>query len=330
MLVGTGATDPGLPPGDRPAHEGFLKSMLAAVRRHLGTGSAAHLPLKAARAVMFKAAPILWHLPGHMRLNRLLARPELAGLRERHPRVEYKYLNRYLALHLTTRQRLAVLTDHLECCRTRLVPGLLASLFDRSALLWHTARDGHAFGITVEYPRSFFQEGIAFDLEGDIALVFQVDAAPASFLLFSFAPGSAVGAPDQRVVFVGLVQGVWGRGHAIKLAEQTLHYTPAMLLLVAAQEIAGLLDATAVVGVSARGQISNAETGFRFAYDELWRSIGATPLNDHSFRIPVPFPEKPIESIVRHHRSRVRRKREFKRQVAQQIRAEFASRFVLG
>ena len=302
--------------------------MLAAARRHIGGGGVLGGLRKGLSAVHSRAIPLVLNLRGHLRLARALASPELAGLRQRHPRIEYKYLSRYLASHLSTSARLAILTHHLERMRARAIPGFLGDIFDEGSMLWEETRDDHRFGIALSYPHSFFLEGVELDAEGDLSLVFHVDGAPASFLSFTLAPGRMVGAPDDEVLFVGIVQGVWGRGDAIKAAEHTLRYTPALLLLVAAQAIALSLGATAVVGVSARAQLSSAEAGFRFAYDELWRSCGAESLDGWTYRLPVPFPEKPIETIKRDHRPRVRRKRAFKHSVAEHVRFQFASRFL--
>ena len=55
------------------------------------------------------------------------------------------------------------------------------------------------------------------------------------------------------------------------------------------------------------------------AYDEFWLAVGGLRLERNMYHLSVPLPRKPLQLIKRNHRSRVLRKREFRKVVKETV-----------
>jgi uncharacterized protein VirK/YbjX len=116
-----------------------------------------------------------------------------------------------------------------------------------------------------------------------------------------------------------------GRGlHLIKSATKNcFDVSPAALLLAAAEGIATALDLCHMIGIGADNQISaganSRQGGLAKAYDEFWIAAGGVRLERNMYHLPVPSSHKPVQSIKRNHRSRVMRKREYKKLVKERV-----------
>ena len=59
---------------------------------------------------------------------------------------------------------------------------------------------------------------------------------------------------------------------------------------------------------------------FKAAYDDYWLRTGRhANLTDSFFACPMPPPEKSLDGIKNGHKSRTRKKREFKRRIAEEV-----------
>lgn len=102
------------------------------------------------------------------------------------------------------------------------------------------------------------------------------------------------------------------------------------LLMVAAQAIAQRLGAQGIAGVSGALQLQRVlGDGNRmyFSYDRLWLTHGGLLTADDSavglYEIPIPFAQPPLSELRCGHRSRNRRKRRFKAQLAEAVTQRF-------
>jgi uncharacterized protein VirK/YbjX len=138
-----------------------------------------------------------------------------------------------------------------------------------------------------------------------------------------------LGLPDPQVAFIGRVQGVNNCWESIKRATKSCDdIAPATLLLDAVRAISLSMDITGIVGVSASNQVCLC--GYRKAaatssYDDFWVSAGASAINDLGYYLPTILEEKPLSAIKNNHRSRVKRKRQFRSALAKKISMVFES-----
>jgi uncharacterized protein VirK/YbjX len=135
-------------------------------------------------------------------------------------------------------------------------------------------------------------------------------------------------------MYVARIQGKVKTLDRIRIAtKDCLDISPAALLLSAAEGIALDLKLERIIGISGRAQIS-AEYALPHslvtAYDEFWIALGGQRLDRDMYQLTVPLTEKPLQSIQRRHRTRVRRKRSFKKLVSEQVRARFHESVVRG
>lgn len=278
---------------------------------------------KGLRVALLRIPVLLVHPVGHTRLLRTLLDPRIVGLTQRHPQLAWKYLGgNYLARRMTTRTRLESLTHHYDIVRTRLRAGFLDDVLAGRVTLWQDTHAEHRFSVTLAFPRSPHHPDRMADHEGDLALNFAMDGVPLYTLCFSVVPDSAVHLGCGNAIFLGRLQGADGRFEQIRLATRQLHdISPKDILLAALQGIAQALGIDTLIGVSNAEQLSKSR-GVRaesvlFDYDSFWQSLQAQRTIDNLFMLPLPIPDKPIETIAQKHRSRTLRKRRYKESVSE-------------
>ena len=284
---------------------------------------------KCLRIALLRIPALVSNPREHKRLMRTLASPQIICLTKRHPKLVYKYLSdHYLARNMTARTRLAALTHHYEFVRTRLHPGFLENMLANRLPIWMDTVEGHRFDIKMSFPYSPHHPDRFADHEGDLALAFAMDDVPLYALCFSIVPGSAVNLAHGDVLFLGRLQGADGRFEQIRQATRLLHdISPRDILLEALQGIAATFGIAAIVGVSNAEQLSKSlgpnTEDVLFDYDRFWDALHAHRTVDNLFMLPLPIPEKPIETIAQKHRSRTLRKRRYKESVRTEICDEF-------
>jgi uncharacterized protein len=276
--------------------------------RHVFAGDMAYGLKKCAQAL-----PVLLNIPGQLVYVRLIREPHALPLSTRYPRLAYKWLGKSLSLDFSARTRLRIGLSHYQYLRDRTPPHLLGRLFDQPKVLWEEVVDAHCFRIVLSFPRPD-------DQEGDLALSFEMDGLPVCMTSFVFCQGSLLGLDAGPVIFVARMQGGAGRFEQVRVATQTcMAIVPADLLMGALGGLAEAFGVQRLVGVQTLHQVSRVlKVGAPpfFDYDGFWSSYGSTRSADGLHLMPLPYPEKPIDQIRCKHRSRTRRKREFKCRLA--------------
>jgi len=260
----------------------------------------------------FRAIPVVFHLPEHLKLNRLMNTPGLQALVREQPRLGYKYLGNYLAHGLSRQARLRILFNHYEYL-TRQVRSDFFTRLIGGIPLWQDCLGEDVVSIRLSFP-----SGI--DFEGDLALAFELNGTAVYNISFVVAPGPHVRSSQAQVLFVSRIQGT-KNFESIRHCTKSCHdITPAALLVSALQGIAAALGIGMLVG------ISNAERlyeGVTFDYDSFWTSFNAGKTAENLFFLPLPLVKTPIELIKGKRRERTLRKRQYKDQICGAVQAYF-------
>lgn len=272
------------------------------------------------------AARLVKHFSAYMAFLRVMTRPQLIELTRRHPGILSKCLRSdYLARSFRTRSRLSILTNHYGYLAARVNKDFLRRVYSEGYLLWQERMHGHALGIELAFPKEY-------DYEGDLCLVFRCDAVAIYAITFTLIPGRVIQLDAGQALLVSNVQGASGQIDLMRQATKCCHDTaPVHLLLCAAQAIALCLDIHKIVGIGREEQVALAfggsdEAAFVFDYDRFWRSYASEILDGRYYVMHVPFTEKPLSDIRPKHRSRGLRRRELRKQIAEQVRSAFVQR----
>lgn len=276
---------------------------------------------------MRKGAALLVDPWTHFQVVRALGRREFRPVMSAAPWMRFKYLTDYLKLGLSRKERASILVHHYNFLSHRAHEQFFRTIIGGRIELWQHAVGEHAYRIFLTFPSTT-------QAEGDLALVFRADAKDLYALSFTFGPGAIAHLRAANVMFIARVQGRGGALDRIRVATKNcLDISPPALLLAAAEGIAAELKMEHLVGISARTHLSadkGAPGGLVTAYDEFWAAAGGQRLEADMFQLAVPLAEKPLSAVKRCHRSRVRRKRAFKRRVAEQVRDQFRKSLALG
>ena len=277
-------------------------------------------PRKRARQLVDLAV----HLPGLIALAARIHRAGFGYAARSEPVVLFKYLGHYLANSFDTATRLRIMSHHYETLAACL-PDLAGSAIPRNGmLLWSHPVELGTFTIRLCMPAGSY-------LEGDLALVFSVNAVRLHKLAFTCVPGDEVGVEAGTALLIGGSQGYPGTSALIRPASRTIgEISPAAMLVLALQALAKRLGAAAILGVSADEQTSlraHPEQA-KSCYDALWEMTGGE--REGSFyRLPDGVAWKDTSHLSNGHRPRARRKRELKEKILAQIRAN-AERLALS
>lgn len=256
-------------------------------------------------------------LPAHLAVVRALSLPRVKCLTKHRPRFAYRYWGNYLAHGFCVNSRAAILANHYSFLNSHVAEDFVARICEDKIVLWDEFRDNSLYSIALLCPR-------ISNFEGDLSLVFQEDSSTLFTMSFTFAPGKMLNIEENQVLLACLLQGARGKFDSIRRATKAFNeISPPSLLLSAAEAIAASLKITSIIGVGAQAQISvggeQSENQGAFAYDDFWLSSGAEKINGHLFRVTTLQNEKPLSLIKSNHRSRVKRKRQFKASLVDQI-----------
>jgi uncharacterized protein len=292
----------------------FLSSMT--LIRELGRDG-----LRTALARVWKGAWIFVHPRTCFKVARVLTSSETRAVVQAEPRLMFKYLGDYLGADLSRKERASILIQHYAFLGDRVERDFFRTIVACRLELWQQIIGEHTYRISLTFPRTTHDEG-------DLSLIFEADRVDIYTLSFAIGPGSIAGLPACRALYIARVQGK-GRGLDLirSATKNCLDVSPAALLLTAAEGIATALDVSHMIGISADNQISasadSREQGMAKAYDEFWAAAGGSRLQRNMYHLAVPLPRKPILSIKRNHRTRVLRKREYKKLVKEQVCSAF-------
>lgn len=278
--------------------------------RHCGFLYASRKYLKLSLLLKFSA---------HLSVTRSLALPQTRPLLNHHPKAAFKYLRKYLAHSFDLHSRSIILSSHYHYLSNLVVMDFIDRICRGAIPLWEEEIDGNQYGINLTYPKNE---------EGELFLVFTENAAPLFTLSFTIAPGRLFNVADEQVIFIGRLQGTANQKEAINRASKSFHdLPPAALLLAATRGIAASLNIAGMVGVSARNQVclrgARLPDTAASAYDEFWTSAGGEKLNEQFYYLPVTQTEKPLSLVKNNHRSRVKRKRQLKHSLMNQVSLAF-------
>jgi uncharacterized protein len=267
--------------------------------------------LRTALARVWKGAWIFVHPRTCFKVAKVLTSPKTWPIVQAEPRLMFRYLGAYLVADLSRKERASILIDHYAFLKDRVEADFFRTILDCRLELWQQIIGEHTYRICMIFPRT--TQG-----EGELSLIFEADRVDIYTLSFAIGPGSIAGLTACRALYIVRVQGK-GRGlHLIRSARKNcLDVSPAALLLAAAEGVATALGLNHMIGIGAHNQISTCADsppeGMVKAYDEFWLAVGGFRLERNMYHLTVPLPRKPIQSIKRNHRSRVLRKREFRK-----------------
>lgn len=264
----------------------------------------------------FRSTKILLHLRNHLKFVQLMhSNPNLAKLIQIYPRLIYRYLGNYLAIHLSTSTKLTILENHYRF----LLQYTHIDFFRRvlkKTYLWQETHNNDQYSIVLE-----FQFGR--DYEGDLSLVFEFNSLPIYVVSFSFIPGKAMSFQFDQAIFVGRIQGLASFELIRNMTKNLYDIAPPALLMAALQGVALAFKIDTIIGVNNEKQLSSTKAHIYFDYDLFWSSLTAYKTKENWFALPVPFLEKPIEMIKNNHRRRTLNKRQYKNKIREETFARF-------
>jgi uncharacterized protein VirK/YbjX len=233
------------------------------------------------------------------------------------PRLPFRCLIRdYLANGFSNSQRTACLLHHYQ----RLEAGMSAQLLERTLFQRVTVLETEQDGIHCEISLCFSRP---FEKEGELSLNLHVDGAIVFVLSFSIVPGWVIQSDSKEVLLISRLQGMKDYYPQIRRATKAFSdVAPAALLLAALDGFGRFLGIHRMASVSAARQSSYTEELSKFyksAYDDFFSEIGLSSNASGFFVSPLPIEEKPMASIKHGHKLRTREKRQFKRELADQV-----------
>jgi uncharacterized protein VirK/YbjX len=264
---------------------------------------------------------VLWAVPTSIRkqleIFQVLMLPAPAGLGLFGPRFPFKYFSKnYLARGLTVAERRSCFLNHYSRLRAAFPARFVRQIFTGNVPLHEICGEGHRFVITIGRDKKY-------DREGELSLCLEVDNKTVFNLGFSIVPGWVVGSKAADVLLITRLQGTKGTFTRICVATKALHEVAPPALLVAA--FCGFARACGIgemAGICAKNQFAYSEDSsvfFHETYDDFFVELGATKSTPKFFTSPIPLQEKPLELINNGHKSRTRKKRAFKLEIADSV-----------
>jgi uncharacterized protein len=265
----------------------------------------------------WRAMRLLFMLRGHIALQKLLSHPQFRTLIREQPLLPVKYLVPYVARGLSTRTRRSILFAHYQFIQRVFRPEFLDCVM-RSLPLWLATIDAHAFLISLDFPYS--------NQEGDLQLVFKMDAAEVYRLIFVFAPGKDFNMADDIVIAISNIQGAQEFDRVKLATKRCSDIQPAHILMAALGGLAQATNISSLLGFHGDRQISRSAKLF-FSYEKFYANYGEEVLGEKMHRARLPFFERPVSDIQSNHRKRSLRKRQFKVEIRTQVNNAVAQYF---
>lgn len=247
----------------------------------------------------------------------LLNAPAFAGLIRLDPIFPFKHLTRdHLGRGLSIRQRAASFIHHYQRLNDTFPAAVLSRILQNDVTLLEKESEGHSFRVSVSRARDEVNEG-------ELYLALNVDGKKVSVLQFTIVPGWVVQSRASEVFFVSRLQGMKGCYSEIRLATKAfLEVAPPALLLAVLHGFAQVFGVEEMAGISATSQFCYLKGDahlFEASYDNYWIELGAERVSESFFSSPIPPRERSLDDIKNGHKARTRKKREFKRQIAEDV-----------
>jgi uncharacterized protein VirK/YbjX len=266
-------------------------------------------------------ARLLWafatNIVRQLEIFRILALPTFTSLLRLEPIFPFKHLTRgYLVRGLSSTERAASFVHHYRRLNAIFPSSILRKILYKDSTLLKKQVDGHLFSVRFGLARKEVREG-------ELALALLVDGLTVYLLQFTIVPGWVVKSPAADVLLVSRLQGMKGCYSQVRLATKAfLDVAPPALLLASLHGIAKACAIDEMAGISAASQFSYVDDcadSFRAAYDDFWIELGAKRISASFFASPIPPQEKSLDTVTNGHKSRTRKKRAFKQQIADDV-----------
>lgn len=266
-------------------------------------------------------AQLLWAIASNIgpqiEILRLLRQRPFQDLARLDPIFPFKYLTSgYLVSDLLPSERAACFAHHYRCLQANLPSSILPQVLYRDAVLLEKEVDGHRLSVHLNLARSEVREG-------ELMLVLRVDGVDIYYLQFTIVPGLIVKSEAADVIMISRLQGMKGCYEEIRLATKAFReIAPPALLLAILHGVAQVCGIDQMAGVSAASQFcfdEQSAESFQSAYDNFWVELGAERISRTFFVSSIPPKDKSLENVGNGHKSRTRKKRELKKQIAEDI-----------
>jgi uncharacterized protein VirK/YbjX len=258
------------------------------------------------------------NIPRQIEIFRIMRFPIYADFARTEPRFRFRFLIRdYLVRGFSTGRRAACFLHHYKRLYASMSADLLHRTLYQNVIVFEAQQNDLHLEISLCFSRPF-------EKEGELSLNLHVDGAVVFVLSFTIIPGWVVQSDSAEVLLISRLQGTNGYYRQIRAATKALNDVgPAALLLAALHGIAKAFGINTMAGVSAVRQSSFTEKLSHFyvsAYDDFFSEIGIAKSTSGLFLSSIPPEDRPMSSIKQGHKIRTREKREFKRQVAEEVR----------
>ena len=192
------------------------------------------------------------------------------------------------------------------------------NIIKNNAVIWRDEINGNICDITV---------GISLNnyIESELELSLRLNGTKIYYLSCMISSGLSFAINESKVIFIGRVQGVVNQKDKITLFTKLCDgVAPITILFAVIQTIAVTVNAKALCGLKAPNHPYANNTGMMMNYDKMWSYMASSCENDEYHVLPLPIVQKPLSDIVRQHRRRARKRREFKDRVARIVTAALA------
>jgi uncharacterized protein VirK/YbjX len=266
-------------------------------------------------------ARLLWgfatNIVHQLEIFRILALPTFTSLVRLEPIFPFKYLTRsYLVRGLSSTERAASFAHHYRRLNAIFPTSILQRILYRDFTLLEKQVDDNLFSVRFGLARKEVREG-------ELSLSLQVNGVTIYILQCTIVPGWVVKSSASDVFLISRLQGMKGCYRQVQLATKAfLDVAPPALLLAALHGVAQACAIDEMAGIAAASQFSYVDEcadSFRAAYDDFWLELGAKKITASFFASPIPPQEKSLATVTNGHKSRTRKKRVFKQQIADDV-----------
>ena len=255
---------------------------------------------------------------GHQfEIFRILALPAFASLVRLDPIFPFKYLTRgYLVRGLAPAERAASFAHHYRRLNAIFPRPLLQKILYRDIVLVEKQIDERLLSVHLNLARKEVREG-------ELTFTLRLDGTAIYILQCTIVPGKVVKSSASDVILVSRLQGMKGSYKQVQLATKAFSEVapPALLLAVlhGFAQIAGIDEMAGIAAASQFSYLPEYVDSFRAAYDNFWIELGAKKITASFYASPIPPQDKSLDAITNGHKSRTRKKRALKQQIAEHV-----------
>lgn len=181
-------------------------------------------------------------------------------------------------------------------------------IVDGGAVLWQSSTNPEL--------AIYLKQGNQEFRDGEIELQFKYASKVIYYMGFTLVPQNILFKGSDSGVLITRVQGSTGYLDFLKPIKTDIADVGVNHLLFAAMRgLSAYMGFQSIFGVSAKFQSYYTESRFdRFnnTYDNFWQALQGTKVSETFYRLPAPYIDKDILEISQRHRSRTRKKRQFK------------------